>query len=440
MICHGLEWMRTAATIAVGLLAIAPGRALGENASPTRGDADLVHMCMNDSDGVSLDKFVLLASEKTKKPFLLAPTLENTLGERKVKITQSTDVPRKDLFEFFENVLKDNGLALYPVGPRTAELFIVDVLGSTTFCDPPFATSEPQSDREKNIEEGALILDFILAASRNTGHPFLLSPTLENTLGKRRVKLTEAPDIAKPDVLDYYKAILKANDLVLIPIGPAQYGILLVEDLKAVGPAGGLRSAAVFVPVDQLEAWKDRSDMITTMLPLKNIDITRARQELGQLVNTRNGAAITNVAASNSLIVTDFAPTVWSIYQILTAMDQKDARLTPRLEMIALEHTRADELAGTLSRLFRDEPQATPAISDKGAPGGSATEAATAPSVTMRPVPRIVADRQTNSLLVFASGDDLDGIKALVSRIESRAAQNPRDGSGQPERPVQKNN
>ncbi|MBI1849339.1 MAG: hypothetical protein HYR85_03240 [Planctomycetes bacterium] len=314
-------WRRRVASLALIVGSLAASAALAQNNRPNppaapaaATDEDpnaLVHVAI-DSEGVNIDKFILLASEKTKKPFLLAPALENTLGKRKVKITQSTDVPRKDLFEFFKAVLKANDLVLYPVGPRTAELYIVD-------------------------------------------------------------------------------------------------------DLKALGPAGGLRANAEFVAEDELELWRDRTAMISTVIPLKYIDITRARQELGQLVNTRNGAAITNVSSVNALIVTDFAQTVYAIYQILTVMDQKEARYQLLFKKIPLHFAVAEELQPIITDLVEGD---SGAFGGARGGGGAAAAAAGGGGGLQKPQAKIIPEPRTNSIVVYAVQEDLEKIEDLINKLD----------------------
>jgi type II secretory pathway component GspD/PulD (secretin) len=279
--------------------------------------------------------------------------------------------------------------------------------------DEPAAA--PASVRPSDVDDGIPIVEFIKKMSADTGQAMLFAPSLENTLGKRKIKVLQPPRVANKDLFEYDRSILKANDLVLFSIGPASYDLWVIDDIKAAGPAGFLRASAVFVPVDQLEKWRDRTEMISVVMPLHNVDISRARQELGQLVNTRNGAAITSVESSNSLIVTDFAPTVWSIYQVLATIDQKEKLIRSPLHSITLHSLRCEELAAALSRLV-DDATSTSTPEDKGT-----NDAKPAPAPRLRTSTRIVAERQTNSLLVQASDEDFDVIRVLVGRLEERA-------------------
>jgi type II secretory pathway component GspD/PulD (secretin) len=255
--------------------------------------------------------------------------------------------------------------------------------------------------RLANEDDGIPITDFVRKVSSETGKSLLFAPAVENTLGKRRVKILQPPRVATNDLFDYYRDVLKTQDLVLIPFGPPNYDMWVVDDAKAAGPSGALRARAIFVPSDELEKWRYRADMITTVIHLKNVDPTRAHNEVTTLADTRMGGAVTNVAETRSFVVTDFAPTVWAIYQCLTAMDRTESTVPSSLRVVPLQTLECEPLATELSQL----------VDPSGADARSGV-----------PVTRsIVAERQTNSLLVRASQERFDEIRALVDQLEERA-------------------
>jgi general secretion pathway protein D len=266
--------------------------------------------------------------------------------------------------------------------------------------------------------EGVNIDQFIKLASDRTHRPFLLAPALENTLGKRKVKITQSTDVPRKDLFEFFKAVLKANDLVLFPVGPRSAELYIVDDLKAAGPAGSLRAAAVFVAEDELEDWRDRTAMISTVIPLKYIDITRARQELGQLVNTRNGAAITNVSSVNALIVTDFAPTVYAIYQILTVMDQKEARYQLLFKKIPLQFAVAEELQPIITDLVEGDSGSFGGGRGGGGGGGGAVNPGGGGGGLQKPSAKIIPEPRTNSIVVYAVQEDLEKIEDLINKLD----------------------
>ncbi len=283
---------------------------------------------------------------------------------------------------------------------------------------PPLSPPPAETDDSVPIsidDEGILLEKFIRIASEKTGKPFILAPALEQALARRKVKITQSQRVKKDDLFEFFKAVLKANDLVLYPIGPRSAELYLVDDLKAAGPAGSLRAAAEFVKEEDLELWRDKTAMISTVIPLRYMDISRARQELGQLVNTRSGGAITNVSAVNALIVTDFAPTVYAIYQILTVMDQKEARYQLQFEKIALKFAVADELQPILTDLIEGDtglggaPAVRQAAQGGGGGGGGGLQT---------PSPKIIPEPRTNSLVVYAVEDDMRKIKDLISKLD----------------------
>ncbi len=278
-----------------------------------------------------------------------------------------------------------------------------------------FPTSNEEPRRATPTSQGGLLLaDFLRQASERTGKPFVLGPSLENAMAKRRVQfMGELQPSSGEDLFEFYTAVLKANDLVLYPIGPRSIDLYLVDDLKSAGPAGVLRAMATFVPPNEIDDWRDRSEMITTIVPLVHLDLIHARQELGQLVNTRAGGAITTLSESNALVITDFAPTVWSVVQLLKVADRQDASHRRRFRTIPLAYARAQELVPILVELVdgdRGGERVTESSSEeKSGAGARRLREASA---------RIVADPRTNSVVLSALDGDASRIRDVIAELD----------------------
>jgi type II secretory pathway component GspD/PulD (secretin) len=248
-------------------------------------------------------------------------------------------------------------------------------------------------------EDGMALADVIQHASESTRTPFLLAPSLESEVADRRVRISIPITVALEDLLDFFKAVLLVHNVVVYPIGPSHSRLHVATPFLSAGPAGGLRAAPRVVPADELHEWKERTgDFISTTIPLQHIDISRARQELGQLINKRMGGAVTNVSSTNALIVSDFAPTVRSIYEVLKQMDRPPMRQPLAFERISLKHAPAEAVLPLLVGLLGKRAAGMPL-----------------------PEPRIVAEPRTNSILVYGLAEDLAEIRDLVKSGEHAA-------------------
>ena len=102
----------------------------------------------------------------------------------------------------------------------------------------------------------------------------------------------------------------------------------------------------------------------------------------------------------------DFAPTVAAISRVLLQMDTEAASTAPAMEVIELEHARAELMADTLSSLVQEPEEEKKTQAQRRASG-------TAPMK-----PRIVPYTPRNAVVVYASQADIQRIKGLVARLD----------------------
>jgi general secretion pathway protein D len=297
--------------------------------------------------------------------------------------------------------------------------------------EPPTETDSaeaPTLDPDEIIviaiqKDGIPLSDFLQHASQQTGRTFVIGPKADAVLKAGRsksVQITNAIEVRRVDYFDTFKAILKANELHVFPIGNPETGLYLVEDLSNNASKADAKTRAEFVPYDELMAdasWQYRTDIISTVIEFKHMAEARAKTDLQQIVNTREAGAITTVPEVNSIIVTEFAPTVFHVARMLKLMDQSEARFELIFEKLRLVHADPEELQPILADLLETEDGdglfggAQQARASR-ARGGVSSGAAKKPS------PKIIPDSRTNSLIVYAVEEDLTAIKDLVEKLD----------------------
>ncbi len=265
----------------------------------------------------------------------------------------------------------------------------------------PFVTSD----------DGILLTTLVKVASQQTNRTFLYAPEFKPNPTQKIITTNVLP-VPRKELFNVYKAVLKAHNFALVPIGPADAKMFLVATLQS-NTAKQLIPTAPFVDADELGAWKDTTELIRTVIPLKYTDISKAKTELAGLVNPSYGA-INTIQSVNALIITEFAPTVYAIQQMLSVMDQKQAEAQLQFKKIPLRHAVAEELEPILAELLATDGggQANLGLQAR------ARATATGESILSTPEPKIITEPRTNSLIVYAVREDMEKIESLVAQLD----------------------
>lgn len=178
--------------------------------------------------------------------------------------------------------------------------------------------------------------------------------------------------------------------------------------------------------------------MRTEFVPLEHGQAEQAADALKVFYGPAASAAPTPAArnvtivadpASNSLVI-NAAETEWAgIEALLERLDSPEYDTSRQLALLPLKHADAESVARTLNEGFR-APLEQQAARDaarrlqdqqrRGGEGESGGGQPLAPPVLIAPedTPSVSAEIQTNALVVFASRDDIERIRALVEQID----------------------
>lgn len=294
---------------------------------------------------------------------------------------------------------------------------------------PSFAQDEPvEFDPDEMIavaiQDGGIPLnDFLLYASQKTGKVFVIGPKAAAVLQGGRsktVQITNTVAVKRSEFFETFKAILKANDLHVFPIANPDANMYLVEDLSNNASKGEAKTRARFVPYADLiedDSWQYRTEIISTVINFKHMDASRAKTDLQQIVNTREAGAITTIPAVNSIIVTEFAPTVYHVARMLALMDEEEARFELFFEKIRLDHADPEEMQAILADLLDAEGGGNDLFGGN-AQNRNQRNAAGGGAVRKAPAAKIIPDPRTQSLIVYAVDEDLKKIKELIARLD----------------------
>ncbi len=198
------------------------------------------------------------------------------------------------------------GLLLQPVMPSMAQ-------------DPP-----PAATGSLNVQD-ADIRAFIQDVSRATGTTFIVDPRVQGT-----VNVNRSQAMSEQELLGVLLAVLRANGLVAVPAGGGAYRV--VPDDTAAQQPGSAGGAAL--------------GFATQVIPLRTVDARIAAETLKPLVG--RGGVVLPMPQSNSLLVADYADNLRRIRGLIAQVDSDRATI----DTVTLRNSSAQEIAGTVSRLF----------------------------------------------------------------------------------------
>lgn len=258
-------------------------------------------------------------------------------------------------------------------------------------------------------EKGTNIDDFIIGVSNTTGKVLTYNP---KQIQNRLIKVIGKRQVHKDNLFEFFQTLFITQDLALVPLGPPETEVYFVEDIKT---SQFLKQRARFVKLEDLERYSRRvGEVISSTIPLKYIPVDKAQRALTNIVQDQRVGFVVPIEESNSLLVLNFAPTVWTMYQIIKAMDVPVAENQLNFEKLSLEYHVAEELGPIIESLMevRTNIRSSGGGARGGPPGGQPS------SSNEPPAPKIIPDPRNNALLVYAVEEYMKEIKMLVASLD----------------------
>jgi general secretion pathway protein D len=265
--------------------------------------------------------------------------------------------------------------------------------------------------------DNADIETVVHAASEIVGFNYVLAPDVRG-----KVTVQTSGRIPQEDVFGVLLAILEVNGFTAVKSGNL-YKIIKIE--------GARERAVPLIVGDAADAARSPDEVITQIVPVRYASVADLNSLLRPLISAR-GALIAH-RETNVLVITDTASNIQRLLEIVALVDVEVA--LDELAIIALRFADAADLANILNQLFtsgrlRRAMGTTPGTTGPvpGAPPTPALPTPPVPSVTAPTTgagaqaaadrPLIIAERRSNSLIVYARRQELDTIRRLVTQLD----------------------
>ena len=253
-----------------------------------------------------------------------------------------------------------------------------------------FAQTPPQS-----AEDGRVTLDFnnveladlIQTISELTGENFLYDETV-----KGKVTIVSPESMTLNEAYQLFLTVLNVKGYAVVPSGKINK-IVPLKDAKSSN-----------LPTYVNGRSKTGEQIITRVFRLKYLDAA----VIGPTVLIPLVPSTANVAAyapSNSLIITDTGANIERLAKIIRELDQPDSE--GQIEIVPLVNSNAEELAKILNEIM-SQPTAAPSRRRRATAAGAANE----------PVTKIIPYAAGRSLIVLASGEDMQVLKGLIAKLD----------------------
>ena len=303
-------------------------------------------------------------------------------------------------------------------GPDTAGAPTPPQTGVPPSAPPGVGGTEALAPSPARPAPRQLVLNFdnadveivIQAAAEIVGFNYVLAPTARG----RKITVQTVGKISSDEVFAVLLTILDVNGLAAVRSG----------SLYRIIPREGAPQTPVKTIVGrEVSADLPPDEVVTQIVPLQFINVQDAVTLLRPFVPAQGALAAHR--ETNVLILGDTAANVRRLLEMLKLVDVEVA--LSELQIIALKHADAQELAQLLAQLFASGrvggapgvPGLPAPPPPPGPPAGTAPPpAAAAPGTPAADRPLIVPERRSNSLVVHARKQDMEIIRRLIEKLD----------------------
>ncbi len=248
--------------------------------------------------------------------------------------------------------------------------------------------AQPVTDGRVTLDfNNVELADLIQTISELTGENFLYDETV-----KGKVTIVSPESMTLDEAYQLFLTVLNVKGYAVVPSGKVNK-IVPLKDAKSSN-----------LPTYVNGRSRSGEQIITRVFRLKYLDAA----VIGPTVLIPLVPSTANVAAyppSNSLIITDTAANIERLAKIIRELDQPDSE--GLIEIVPLANSNAEELAKILNEIM-SQPTTAPSRRRRAAAAGAANE----------PVTKIIPYAAGRSLIVLASGEDMQIIKGLIAKLD----------------------
>lgn len=207
-----------------------------------------------------------------------------------------------------------------------------------------FPTISAQEDDLFNINfENDNLELFIKTVGEVTGRHFII---YDQTVKNKKVYLVSSKPVSKELLYKIFLSVMEYNGYILETIGKGENEIIKIKR-NIQGP--WTPTVTIFTK-SELEKYEDRDFFITMVIKLKYISAREVQTTLRALrIVNPQGGNLAGIEGSNTILITDFAPNVKRIYDVIQIMDRPGPE--KELRIFKMKYADSTALVDTLNEL-----------------------------------------------------------------------------------------
>jgi general secretion pathway protein D len=287
---------------------------------------------------------------------------------------------------------------------KVLHYFIWLVLAFLFLSGEGFAQSEEptMAERIRQAQADELVnIDFTEVEVRNlvkfisevTGKNFVMDEEL-----KGKVTIVSPQSVTIAEAYKVFESVLEVHGYTVVPSGKA-YKIIPIRlaRMEGVDTTTGM----------ELRTWPPGERIITQIVHLQYAIAEDLKQLLITLISP--DSSILSYEPTNSLIITDSMSNVARLLEVIKEIDREGTQT--QVVRIPLVHATAEVVADEILELLGDSTTGKSRVPSGGRKRSSTT-------TDLGPTLRIVSDARTNSLLVLAPPNEIEGILELAGELD----------------------
>lgn len=356
------------------------------------------------AEGITLETAIEWASTSTDRPFQFKDT--DFRGKPRIMMTSKASIEKDRIFEFWQAIFVTQGFAMVPLGPGKGDFIMLEPIESSRILKQraSFVPVDKLSDFRNKV--GEVIMTTIT----------LKHVEVTNVRGAVQQLLTNRQ-------AEFAQEVATANAIIVVGFAPTVYALNEILKAMDVPPAA---ATLKFEPISLEHAVAEELQPIIENL----ISSTTQGGGQGGRPPARGGGGDTRPGQqipepkiiadprTNSLVVYAIERDMNEIKRLIAALDTEVSDIDSNIRIYFLKNTNATDLERTLRDLLGQST--TRSAQNVGGRGGGAGP--TSVNARGREV-IIVADANTNSLLIQASKTRYEEIEPLITELDRRRPQ-----------------
>ncbi|NUM33869.1 MAG: type II secretion system secretin GspD [Candidatus Brocadiae bacterium] len=262
----------------------------------------------------------------------------------------------------------------------------------------PFSVLQAQEEINLNFINTELEL-FITYVAKKTNKRILYDSTIKG----RKIFLVSATSVSEQDLYKIFLSVMEYNGYILETTGANNSEIIKVKR-NIQGPWTQTRT---LYTEKELESIKEEDQFITMVIKLDYISSREVQTTLRALrIVNPQGGNLAGIEGSNTILITDFAPNVKRIYDVIKLMDQQGPE--QQFKVIKLKYASADDVVEKLTEFVsKDRPAA-----------------ATGMGPDLEQI-KISPDRRLNAVIVQAYQEKMKRMISLIEELDQELLSEP---------------